>query len=145
MYYMCTKFHVGITKCTILAILGAKRPDYVRPCYGKAVCYPSAQKTVIARNTKLSCGQYMLIRVKNQGCGLKGQWQGATNSANSTDCRFSTADVRLLAWADRTPLPHNHPGNRKYLSNDVRSDWKHPSEKSMDRKWMTSVDREWVS
>jgi len=34
-------------------------------------------------------------------------------------CQFLTADVRLLTWADQTPLPDNHPGDWKYLSNNA--------------------------
>jgi len=93
---------------------------------------------VYANATHESGGQEVKV---NQGSVARGQKFQKFHGL----CRFSTADVRLLTWADHTPLPHNHPGNRKYLSNDVLSDWKHPSEKSMDRKWMTSVDRKWVT
>jgi len=53
---------------------------------------------VIARNTKLSRNipvGNMLIRVKNQGCGLKGRWQGAKNSTDFADFRLQTFDFGM--------------------------------------------------
>jgi len=93
----------------------------------------SCAKSVIARNTKHSRNlPEGYIRVKNQCCVLKGRVKGPKiPKKNPRTCRFFNCRVRLLTWTERTLFPHEHPKNRKYLSNNVRSDWKHPSEKSM--------------
>jgi len=71
----------------------------------------------------------------------------------SKKCLFSGLnDLRLLTsfnMADRTDVLCKHFFNCTHLpddvrSNDLRSDRKHPSKKSADRKWMTLVDPNWV-
>jgi len=62
-------------------------------------------------------------------------------------CFLDLVDLLMLTGFNMgglDPHPRDYLFNCTHLPDDLRSDRKHPSKKSADWKWMTSVDQKWV-